>query len=108
MVFSKAGFKYTTAGVRDDQIEEFQRICSANPEKVLPALLYNAFYDQKSLGYYNTSYSKAFPQHQKNFQLDALYKWLVSCGYEMSDDERMLQDGTHPLFADKDKKEAAS
>ena len=102
MVFSKAGFEYTTAGVRDDQIEEFQRICSDNPEKVFPALLYNAFYDHKTLKYY-TGYSKAFPQYEKNFQLDALYRWLVSCGYEMSDDERMLQDGTHPLFVDKDK-----
>ncbi len=103
-VFRAAGFEYKLGGARDEQVEEFMKICTENPVKMVPALLYNAFTDRKTLGYY-TGYSKEFPHHQKNHQLDALYRWLVSCGYELSDDERMLQDGTHPLFVDKDKKE---
>ena len=30
--------------------------------------------------------------------LDALYAWLELMGYEMSDDEKCLQNGTHRLF----------
>ena len=104
MVFEAAGIKYD---YNDAGKDDFLAICADNPERMIPVLLYNAFYDRKTLGYYS-GYSKEFPKYQKNFQLDALYRWLVSCGYEMSDDERRLQDGTHPLFVDKDKKEAAS
>jgi len=97
---------FDTAGVERDYSdamkENFLTVCATNPEKMVSVLLYNSFGDDKTCGYYS-GYSKAFPRHQKNLPLDALYKWLVSCGYEMSDDERMLQDGTHPLFVDKDK-----
>ena len=33
-----------------------------------------------------------------NNELDLLYDFLISIGYEMSDVEKQLQDGTHPLF----------
>ena len=38
------------------------------------------------------------PAHQKNSSLDLIYKGLESLGYEMSDDELLMQRGTHPLF----------
>ena len=34
--------------------------------------------------------------------LDALYAWLQGMGYEMSDGEKALQDGTHELFQEVD------
>ena len=36
--------------------------------------------------------------YEKNEKLDFLYKTLTELGYEMSDEEKALQDGTHELF----------
>lgn len=38
------------------------------------------------------------PVHSKNATLDIIYNALVSMGYEMSEEEIQMQDGTHPLF----------
>lgn len=37
-------------------------------------------------------------QHKENDELDQLYKLLVSLGYEMSDEEKAMQNGTHELL----------
>ena len=37
--------------------------------------------------------------HRKNDDLDSTYELLAALGYEMADDEKALQDGTHQLFA---------
>lgn len=42
--------------------------------------------------------------HVESERLDRIYQFLESLGYEMSDEEKQLQNGTHPLFA---KSEAA-
>lgn len=36
--------------------------------------------------------------HEKDKSLDELYEELIALGYEMSDEEKALQDGTHELF----------
>ena len=36
--------------------------------------------------------------HVKNSGLDNLYKLLMALGYEMSEEEKQLQDGSHPMF----------
>jgi ParB family chromosome partitioning protein len=36
--------------------------------------------------------------HSPNPTLDAIYNGLIALGYEMSDEERALRDGTHKLF----------
>jgi len=38
------------------------------------------------------------PEHKKSPALDLIYKGLESIGYEMSDEELMMQRGTHPLY----------
>lgn len=37
-------------------------------------------------------------KHMPNRELDALYAVLVSLGYEMSDEEKEMQNGTHELL----------
>lgn len=37
-------------------------------------------------------------RHAANDELDHLYDFLISLGYEMSDEEKAMQDGTHDLF----------
>ena len=41
---------------------------------------------------------QAMPNYAGSTMLDGLYLWLTGLGYEMSGDERALQDGTHELF----------
>ena len=38
----------------------------------------------------------------KNGELDSLYELLCVLGYEMSDEEKQMQDGTHRVFAAED------
>lgn len=40
--------------------------------------------------------------HEPNDRLDRLYNFLISLGYEMSDEEKAMQDGTHQLFVQRD------
>lgn len=42
----------------------------------------------------------------KHWLIDRLYEWLTALGYEMSDDEKGLVSGTHPLYVDKDRKDS--
>ena len=65
--------------------------------KVIPAMAYLCLENAGNEKYYQEQYND-FPKHKKSEHLDALYDWLASLGYEMSDEETMLRDGTHPLF----------
>ena len=38
--------------------------------------------------------------HEENKALDFVYDTLETFGYQMSDEEAALQDGTHELFQD--------
>jgi len=49
-----------------------------------------------------TRYVAVFPEYEANERLNAVYDWLICLGYEMSDTERQMIDGTLPLFMDKD------
>ena len=64
---------------------------------LLAKVIYAAFGDKESLGY-SGGYRREFPVHSKSTTLDSLYAWLCDLGYEMSDEERALQDGTHEVF----------
>lgn len=99
--------KFSTYGNRLKAIREgFQTCLNSHVTSPDPAviIIYASFGDRKNNGCY-TGYFKNFPTYENNEHLEMLYKWLKLLGYEMSDDERMLLDGTHPLFVDKDKSE---
>lgn len=80
--------------------EIFDKIIAAyrtEPKRVYPSIIYASFGDTKTEGFY-TTYKNEYPRHNQNRKLVTLYDWLVSLGYEMSDDEKGLRDGTHPVF----------
>lgn len=55
--------------------------------------------------YWHNSYGSGGWQgvtHAKNGELDSLYELLCGMGYEMSDEEKQMQDGTHRVFAAED------
>lgn len=77
--------------------EKMLLLLKERPNELIPRLVYAAFNDENRERYH-TTYAKQWPRHQKCLRLDILYGWLVSLGYQMSDDEKQLQDGTHQLL----------
>lgn len=72
------------------------------PEKILLAVAFDAT-DGIHEGYWSTEWNGPTGAskfvHRKNDDLDSTYELLTALGYEMADDEKALQDGTHQLFA---------
>lgn len=65
-----------------------------SPEKAILRLAYVYSGDSEYTGYFDNYLLK----YSENEQLDAIYTLLEKLGYEMSDEEKALQDGTHELF----------
>ena len=70
------------------------------PEKALLRMIYARLGDGKSEGYFRSYWNSYAMKHEENEKLDRIYALLVKLGYEMSDDEKALQDGTHELFGE--------
>ncbi|WP_368273892.1 ParB/RepB/Spo0J family partition protein [Intestinimonas butyriciproducens] len=70
------------------------------PEKALLRMIYARLGDCKSEGYFRSYWNSYTMKHDENEKLDRIYALLVKLGYEMSDDEKALQDGTHELFGE--------
>lgn len=66
--------------------------------KEIKSLVYAMFNDGKNRSF-ACGYRGRFPEHSVNTALCALYDWLCSLGYEMSDEEKAMRDGTHELFS---------
>lgn len=80
-----------------------ERACQAvdllhtTDEKHIPALVY-ALFNDSSTESWSDSYRKEYPKHNVSAKLKGLYAWLTPLGYEMSEEEKTLLDGTHELF----------
>lgn len=71
---------------------------SKSPEKALLRMVYERVGDCKSEGYFRSHWNSYTMKHNANEKLDRIYALLTKLGYEMSDDEKALQNGTHELF----------
>lgn len=65
--------------------------------KQIPGAIYALFNDSKKESY-ASGYHGSYPEYRRSTKLDGLYLWLTSLGYQMSDEEKALQDGTHELY----------
>lgn len=75
-------------------LEEVLEVIKKSPEQYLWEMVLLYFDDDNRTGYislYDTV-------HKENVCLTAFYELLVKMGYQMSDVEKQLQDGTHELF----------
>ena len=84
-----------------------QRINQAFEEtsaKGYPMIVYSNFGDSENMSYAN-GIKTVWPVFESNPRLDALYNWLCSLGYVMSEEEKQFQSGAHELFKDSEKKE---
>lgn len=73
--------------------EAMRTIARKSPERAIMARAYLDFEDGS-----NKTYHQWNGTHKGNASLDALYELLTLLGYEMSDEEKACQDGTHELF----------
>lgn len=64
------------------------------PAKMLLKFAHAFSEDTEETGYFD-SWRLAYRENEK---LDRIYDFLCSLGYEMSDEEKSLRDGTHELF----------
>ncbi len=77
--------------------------------RVLLTSIYSTFRDNAENTYFHGAEALAEKRgyYKENFKLDAIYDCLCALGYQMSDEERALRDGTHALFTrDKEAKDA--
>jgi hypothetical protein len=82
-------------GKREMLLEKYRE----NPERAMLCLAYCYGDDGEYSNYHSAeSWNDYIIVHKKNDKLDALYDFLIALGYEMSDEEQQLRDGTHPLF----------
>lgn len=72
---------------------DFISLCVTDPDKVMLAVTSSLV----ETGYY-TSVHVWDGSHQRNEHLEKWYKWLGLMGYNISDDEKALLDGTHECF----------
>lgn len=77
------------------------------PEVMLLKAAYCKFGDSEQKSYFRAYRYNYTIDHYENSELDRIYEALVALGYEMSDEEKQLQDGTHELL-DKKEPEAPS
>lgn len=86
----------------EDEVEKMvAEAAQKHPEATLLACAY-ASLDCESMGYWgwdwNVTAQAYHYHHDENSTLDRVYDFLISLGYEMSDEEKALRDGTHELF----------
>lgn len=67
-------------------------------EAQMPRLIYAMFGDDTKERFARGCGRGSMPVHETNLQMTALYDWLESLGYQLSDEEHELLDGTHPVF----------
>ncbi len=69
-----------------------------HPGTFMAAAVYNLF-TEGDTGCCVYGWSSTFPKYAENKRLKLMYKFLESLGYETSDTERQLIDGTHPAYS---------
>lgn len=101
------GSDFTSISNYSSNRANYLREAATGPDKaqVMPRLIYRAFADSEDTRCYYTHSGDGFPVFEPSRKLNWIYDFLCYCGYKMSSDEKMLLNGTHPLFIDHDKKE---
>jgi len=86
----------------DDELsfETVSGLFATSPERILLITAYCNDADDRRLTYYDWDC-----RYEENEDLDAIYSFLEKLGYELSDEEQALRDGTHELFVCGDEKE---
>lgn len=82
---------------RDRGIKVLEAFAKVDP-KSYPAFIYALWGDGPKEDYTGSSYQKEYPQYYSSSKLTGLYAWLTDLGYEMSSEEKDMQDGIHEVY----------
>lgn len=114
--FNNVSYYYISSKVRpdlakllgihgDEFTDEYRNACKnvntydiAKLERESPRLVYLMFNDSVEKRCCEGNYRKAMPKYEPDCQLQLLYSWLSTLGYDMADEEIQLVYGTHPIF----------
>ena len=88
------GWEAVNALKKNLLIEKYNK----SPEKTMLVVTYMTLGDSPSNKYYDAQSWNFKIEYSKNKSLDIIYSTLLDLGYEMSDEEKALQNGTHELF----------
>ncbi|MCL2223607.1 MAG: ParB/RepB/Spo0J family partition protein [Defluviitaleaceae bacterium] len=86
-------------GFNNDDTEDESRVDHAVANSSEKALLVAAYVNGMDDNNYSSQYFDHSSKHKESPDTDRIYAFLLEVGYEMSDEERALQDGTHHLFS---------
>lgn len=91
-------------GVNADEVKE---VATKWPERTLLTLIYLQLEDNK-LSYAKQDWKdgRYIPIYKDSEDLSRIYALLTDIGYQMSEEEKQMQDGTHPLFYKEPEKQA--
>lgn len=78
--------------------EKFEEYKTQYPEKYKAVLCWCESGDSKKVQYHDPNFGESAPTYCSNKKLDEIYDFLCQLGYQMSDEEIALQNGTHGLF----------
>lgn len=65
--------------------------------KIIPKVIYTLFDDSPKKTTFG-GYKGSWPEYRPNGNLVGLYEWLTGLGYQISNEEQQMIDGTHELF----------
>ncbi|RCX20903.1 ParB family chromosome partitioning protein [Anaerobacterium chartisolvens] len=91
--------KVETGEYGEWSFESIAEQVKTQPERSLLIAVYTAF-DSPHYKYYNY-----FNQYEEDEELNTVYDFLEKFGYELSDEERAMRDGTHELLEKNDNTE---
>ena len=83
-------------GAAADMSAAIDKIADTNPELLILYLFYITLEDGPNSGYIDT-WKSTGSYYTENEELDTVYDVLVKLGYELSDGEKELKNGTSPL-----------
>lgn len=78
-----------------DRVKKALAKLQAMPVNEWPKVIRCFFDADNKTGYYE-GYQREMPRWKENLQLDCYYEWLKANGYQMSEIEIQMQDGTYP------------
>ncbi len=91
------GFEESKGYDTTEKYRAMQKLIETD-RKLFPKIIYAGFDDSTRVNFTGTKSKYSFPKYEKNAKLTTLYAWLEMLGYEMSEEEKALRDGTHEIF----------
>ena len=81
-------------------IEGFVDMCADHPLRTLLFIFINSAHSRQGYVVYDwhNGYPRSVITHNPDKSMDAFYKVLEACGYQISTEEQEVQNGTHQIF----------